>query len=472
MTDIKFGTDGWRAVMADTFTFANVGRMAQAAADYWTAHPAPATAKRVVVGYDRRFLSESFGRRVAEVFCGNGFETVLTSAPTATPAISFTVHARQAVGGVVITASHNPPTFNGFKLKSHFGGPSDAATSEAIESFLDRNPVRLQPLEDAVRGRRARVLDLLPAYFQAVKRLVDFKLIAQSKLRFAHDALFGVGAGCFERLLADTTCRVTALNAAHDVMFGGLNPEPVPANYRSCSAYLRQHPHDFCLVTDGDADRIGAMDGHGKPISTHQVICLLLRHLVLNRGGRGRVVKALNTTSMLDKMCLDYGLELLETDVGFKSICTEMLKGGVLFGAEESGSVGFAGHIPERDGILAGMMILELLAAERRSINTLLAGLEKKYGPHHYARVDIHFPIEKRAALMDYCQHHPPARLLRSPVIDMRTFDGVKYVARDSSWLMVRGSGTEPVVRIYAEGHSARDAQTLVRFGLRLTKCL
>ena len=309
-----------------------------------------------------------------------------------------------------------------------------------------------------------------PAHYAALKRLVDFKLIAKSKLRFAHDALFGVGAGCFEELLAGTTCRVTTLNGAHDVMFGGINPEPVRQNYGRSSAFLKKHPHDICLVTDGDADRVGGMDGHGNYLTTHQLICLLLHHFVVNRKGRGRVVKALNTTSMVDAMCAAYGLELTETGVGFKYIAAEMIKGGVLLGAEESGGIGFPNHIPERDGIAAGLMLLELLATERVSVNKLIANLVKQFGPHHYGRIDTQFPLEKRAELMEFLRKNPPARLLRSPLADVKTYDGVKFIAQDSSWLMLRGSGTEPILRIYAEAKSDADARKLLNDGVRLTQ--
>src|SRR5207302_867681 len=275
-----------------------------------------------------------------------------------------------------------------------------------------------------------------------------------SRLRFAHEALFGVGAGCFDQLLAGTTCKVTTLNGAHDPLFGGINPEPIEKNYARSSAYLKKHPHDICLVTDGDADRVGAMDGRGNYLSTHQLICLLLQHLVVNRKGRGRVVKALTTTSMVDKMCAEYGLELTETGVGFKYIAAEMIKGGVLLGAEESGGIGFPGHIPERDGIAAGLMTLELLATERAPVTKLAANLEKQFGPHRYGRIDTHFPLEKRDALMEFCAKSPPPSLLRSPVVDVKTYDGVKFVAQDGSWLMLRGSGTEPILRIYAEAAS------------------
>ncbi len=470
MPEIKFGTDGWRAVIAEDFTFANLDRVAQATADYWNAHSIAGTEKKVVVGYDRRFLSDQFARRVAEVFAGNGFQVTLTSAPTPTPAVSFAVKAQHAIGGVMITASHNPPAFNGFKLKAHYGGSADSIICEGVEKLVDKNSVHAMASGVGKKTKQILIKDIRPAHYAAVKKLVNFNLIAKSKLRFAHDALFGVGAGCFDELLAGTTCRVTTLNGNHDPNFGGINPEPIAKNYIKSAAWLKKHPHDICLVTDGDADRVGGMDGRGNYLTTHQLICLLLHHFIVNRHGRGRVIKALTTTSMVDKMCATYGLELVETGVGFKYICAEMLQGNFLLGFEESGGIGFPGHIPERDGIAAGMMLLELLATERKSVNQLLKNLEKQFGPHRYARIDAHFPLEKRAALMAFCKNNPPSKLLRSPIAEVKSYDGVKFVAQDGSWLMLRGSGTEPILRIYAEGKSDSDAQQLLKRGVSLTK--
>ena len=470
MGQIKFGTDGWRAIIADDFTFRNVERVAQATADYWNSHPVDGTDRQAVVGYDRRFLSDQFARCVAEVLAGNGFSVTLTSEPTPTPAVSLAVKTHRAIGGVMITASHNPPAFNGFKLKTHYGGSAEPLVCQGVEALLDRPPVRAGLPADALKQKRILIKSIRSVHYAAVKRLVDFPLIANSRLRVAHDALFGVGAGCFDELLAGTTCKVTTLNAEHNPSFGGLNPEPIPRNYGPSAAFLRRHPHDICLVTDGDADRIGGMDGRGNPLSTHQLICLLLHHFIVNRKGRGRVVKALTTTSMVDRMCAAHGLELVETSVGFKYIAAEMLKGGVLLGFEESGGIGFPGHIPERDGILAGMMLLELLATGRKSVNRLIADLEKQFGPHRYARIDAHFALEKRAALMDFCRNHPPPRLLRSPLTEVKSFDGVKFIAADGSWLMLRGSGTEPILRIYAEAGSDAAAERLLQLGVKLTR--
>jgi phosphomannomutase len=473
---ITFGTDGWRAVIAEDFTFANVARVAQAAADYWKSevqNPGSEISGRelkVVVGFDRRFFSDGFARTTAEILAGNGFYVVLTPDPTPTPSVSFAVKAQRAVGGVMITASHNPPIFNGFKLKSCYGGSSDPETCQAVEGFVDRSPIQTIKFEQAVDDGRISVEDVRPAHFAALRKLVDFKLVAKSKLRFAHDALYGVGAGCFEKLLARTSCKVTTLNTEHDVLFGGINPEPIDKNYARSQKFLRRHPHDICLVTDGDADRVGGMTGRGGALTTHQIICLLLRHLILNRKGRGRVIKALTTTSMVDKICAAYALPLVETGVGFKYICAEMLKGDVLLGAEESGGIGFPGHIPERDGLAAGLMLLELLATGHVSVDRLLAQLEKQFGPHRYGRIDAHYPLEQRPGLMEFLKNNPPTKLLRSPLTGMKTFDGVKFIAGDSSWLMLRGSGTEPILRIYAEAGSNTDVRKLLEFGMKLAR--
>jgi len=404
------------------------------------------------------------------VLAGNGLGVVLTDRPTPTPAVSLAVRDLGAVGGVMITASHNPPAFNGFKVKAWFGGSADPAICQAIEKQLDQSPVKVRPLAEAIREGRVRRRDIRPAHYRAIKKLVDFSLIAGSRLRFAHEALFGVGAGCFDELLAGTTCKVTTLNGAHDPNFGGINPEPVERNYAASQRYLSRHPHDLCLVTDGDADRVGGMDGRGRYLSTHQLICLLLHHFVKNRGATGRVIKALTTTSMVDRMCERFGLELVETGVGFKYICAEMLKGNVLLGFEESGGIGFPGHIPERDGILAGLMLLEMLATEQKPLNRLLAQLEREYGRHRYGRIDTHFPLEKRAALMEFCAKNPPHRLLSSPLRDVKSYDGVKYIAANGSWLMLRGSGTEPILRIYAESASDEESRRLLQLGVAITR--
>jgi alpha-D-glucose phosphate-specific phosphoglucomutase len=470
MSQIKFGTDGWRAVTADAFTFDNLDRVAQATADFWKRNPVSGTDAKVVIGYDRRFLADQFAARSAEILAGNGFQVILTDAPTPTPAVSYEVKRNKAVGGIMLTASHNPPIFNGFKIKAHYGGSADPAICRGIESRIDRSRLKSIPLASGKKDKTIQIRSLLPSYLSVLKKRVDFPLISKSKLRFAHDALFGVGAGMFDELLKNTQCRVTTLNGQNNPGFGGINPEPILSNYGLSQAYLKKNPHDVCLVTDGDADRVGGMDGRGNYLSAHQIICLLLFHLIHNRKMSGRVVKALTTSSMVDKLCDYYGMELVETGVGFKYICEEMLKGDVLLGAEESGGIGFKGHIPERDGILAGLMLLELLAVSQKSIRQLCAKLTRRFGPHCYGRIDTRYPLEKRGELMEFCRDSPPDKLNRSPIETIKTFDGVKYIARDGSWLMIRGSGTEPILRIYAETTSDTGVEKLLKQGVRLIR--
>jgi phosphomannomutase len=459
---IRFGTDGWRAVIGEEFTFANVRRVAQATADFFRRRHTRKTRKLIVVGYDRRFLSNEFAEAVAEVLTGNGYEVVLSDSPVPTPAVSWLVPKLKGRAGVMITASHNPGRFNGIKIKLHHGGPADSDICQAVESLLGKTAVKSISFERAHQRKLLRIQDFRPRYFKALRGMVDFKLIAKSGLDFAHEALFGVGAGCFEQLLEGTSCRVRTFNGEHDPNFGGLNPEPIERNYTRSRAALQKQPADFCLATDGDADRIGGMDGRGNALTTHQIICLLLHHFLKNRKGQGRVVKALTTTSMVDVICDRHDLPLTVTGVGFKHICQEMLKGDVLLGVEESGGIGFPGHVPERDGILAGLMMLELLATERKPLTKILAELTHEYGLFEYGRIDAHYPLEKRAALMQTAAEKPPANLLGAPVERTQTFDGVKYTARNGCWLMLRGSGTEPIIRIYAEAPTVSGVEKLL----------
>ena len=467
MNAIRFGTDGWRGIIADDFTFANVARVAQATADHWAGEAAAHRRRLAVVGYDRRFLSPEFARLTAEVLAGNGFEVVLTPVPTPTPAVSLAVKRLQAAGGVMITASHNPAVFNGFKLKAWFGGSADPAICQAVEARLDQSPVRRVSFADAVDAGRIRLRDLRPAHYRAIRRLVDFDRVAAARLRVAHDAMWGVGAGCFEALMDRTRCRVTTLRSEHDPLFGGIRPEPIPRFYGTTTAWLRRHPHDVCLVSDGDADRLGALDERGRPLTAHQVIALVLWHLVAHRGERGTVLKSLNTTSLVDRIAAAYGSPVAVTGIGFKLIGARLLEPGVLVGLEESGSIGFPSHIPERDGLAAGLILLELLARERRPVSVILAGLEREFGTHRYARLDLTLPASRGAEVVERLRREPPARLLRSPVVEVQDFDGVKFTARDRSWLMLRGSGTEPVLRVYAEASTQAAADRLARTGAR-----
>ena len=291
-SSVRFGTDGWRAVIGEDFTFKNVQLVAQATADYFLRRQTRTTKKLIVIGFDRRFLSNEFAEAVAEVLVGNGYKVILSDSPVPTPAVSWLVAKLKGRAGVMVTASHNPARFNGIKLKLHHGGPADSDTCRDIETLIGQRPVKKVLHEKARAKKLLKVQNFKARYFNALRKMVDFKRIATSGLRFAHDALYGVGAGCFEELLEETNCEVRTFNAEHDPNFGGICPEPIERNYASSRAALQTEPADFCLVTDGDADRIGGMDGRGNALTTHQIICLLLEHFLKNRQGSGRVVKA------------------------------------------------------------------------------------------------------------------------------------------------------------------------------------
>lgn len=471
---IKFGTDGWRAVISDQFTFENVRLVAQAIADYWkdaTLH-APRPTLHAVVGYDRRFLSDRYAQLVAEVFAGNGIQTILTDQATPTPAVSYAVRDRKLVGGVMITASHNPPQFNGIKIKAHYAGSADAGITKQVEAQLRRNPVKSVNLEEAGKNGSIKVEDVKKPFIERIKDYVEFKRIADSGLHVAADPMYGAAGTIFEEILAGTKCKVHTLHADHNPLFGGVNPEPMPQNLRESMRLLTQQPADICIVNDGDADRLAAIDDKAGYISTHYVFAFLLRHFAQNRKGKGIVVKALTSSSLIDKMCKKWGIELKETPVGFKWIAEWMLKANVLIGGEESGGLGFQGHIPERDGILAGLLLLELMATEGKKPSEIKAELDKEFGPHFYDRIDPHYPLEKIPSLMEHVKKNPPKDLAGSSFERLTHYDGVKMYAKDGSWLMIRGSGTEPIIRIYAESDSPERVKKLIRQGQEIASRL
>lgn len=463
---IKFGTDGWRAVIADQFTFENVRIVAQAIADYWK-QAESGEQKAAIVGYDRRFMSDTYARLVAEVFAANDIHTILTSEPTPTPSVSYAVKDRNLIGGVVITASHNPPEFNGMKIKSRYAGSADHSITKAVESNLGKTPIRSEKCDDARMRGAIQVENVTRRYIERIKNYVDFNLIAKSGLHVAADCMHGAAGTIFEEMFTGTRCKVRTLHAEHNPLFGGVNPEPMPQNLVETCRLLKTQPADICIVNDGDADRLAAMNDQGDYISTHYVFALLLRHFVRNRKSKGIVIKSLTTTSLIDKMCAKWGIELKETPVGFKYICDWMIKpdANVLIGGEESGGIGFQGHIPERDGILAGMLLLELLATEQKKLSDIIADINREFGAHFYSRIDPHYPLEKIPSLLEDVKTRPPKDMAGSPFERLTHYDGVKMYAKDGSWLMIRGSGTEPIIRIYAESNSPERVQKLISQG-------
>jgi phosphomannomutase len=447
---IKFGTDGWRGVIADDFTFENVRRVAQATADYWNAQSLP---KRAIVGYDNRFLSENFARLVGEVLAGNGIEALYPPVAVPTPAVSYAVRDRKLCGAVMITASHNPPQFNGYKLKADFAGPATPEICHEVEALVDASPVR--------RGDKIQPYDPRPAHIAVVKKMVDLKAIKRAKLRPAIDSMHGCGGRELEKLVGGTTIR-----AERDPFFGGVNPEPNGKNLGALCAAVKKLRADIGLATDGDADRLGIVDEKGRYVSIQLVFAMLLLHLLRNRNERGEVVvKSGNSTVLIERICQAYGIRCVEVAVGFKHICQQMREHDVLIGGEESGGIGFRGHIPERDGMLANLMLMEMLAVTGKPLTKIMAELQKEFGASAYDRIDMHYPLENRERLMAHLAANPPGKLLGSAVREVKSYDGVKYIAADDSWLMFRTSGTEPIIRIYSEATSAAKVKKLLELG-------
>ena len=452
-TKIKFGTDGWRGIIADDFTFENVRRVAQATADYWNAQPLP---KKTIVGYDLRFFSEVYARLTAEVLAANGIETLYAPTAAPTPAVSFAVRDQKLCGAVMITASHNPPQFNGYKIKADFAGSATPEICAAIEERIDATPVKSVKFEDHVK-----LFDPRPAHVAFIKKMVDLKAIKRAKLRPIFDSMHGAGGRVLEELAGGTTIR-----SERDVLFGGVNPEPTAKNLGALMKAVKAAGADLGLATDGDADRLGIVDDRGRYVSIQLVFAVLLLHVLRNRQERqGVVVKSGNCTVLINRICAAHGLQCVEVPVGFKWICEQMRTQDVLMGGEESGGLGFHGHIPERDGMLANLMLLEALAMTGKRMSELLAEVTKEFGRSVYDRIDMHFPLEKRHELIAHLGQNPPAKLAGVALREVKTYDGVKYIATDDSWLMFRTSGTEPIIRIYSEAGSTAKVKQLLEWG-------
>mgnify|MGYP006292828763 CR=1 FL=1 len=466
---IRFGTDGWRAVISDTFTFANLRLVAQAIADYVLedANDTP----EVVIGFDTRFLSDRYAAEVARVLAGNGVVAHLTRADTPTPAVSYAVLHKKAAAGVMITASHNAPRYNGLKLKAEFGGAALPEQAEHVEAYLERNQERarwpnVMDYQTACDQNLIRRFDPAWAYYEHLGDLIDLDLISGSELRVVADAMFGSGRKCIADMLARTRCRVVEIRGEMNPGFGGIHPEPLGHYLSALAAAIQAHHADVGLATDGDGDRLGAMDALGNFVDPHHIFSLALRHLVEERDWRGTVVKSISTTRMVDRLASRYDLPLVETPVGFNHIADHMLNDDVLIGGEESGGMSIKGHIPEGDGVLMGLLLLEIIASAQCPLHELVESVQHDVGPAHYARRDIPLrtPVTKRK-MVDRLLDEAPDDLAGESVIDVNTLDGVKYLLADDSWLLIRPSGTEPVLRVYAEGRDPGMVDTLLAYG-------
>jgi alpha-D-glucose phosphate-specific phosphoglucomutase len=467
---IKFGTDGWRAVISDTFTFANLRLVAQAVADYVMEESGNGQPE-VVVGFDTRFLSDRYAAEVARVLAGNHIVAWLTRADAPTPAISYAVRHKQATAGVMITASHNPPRYNGLKLKAAFGGAALPEQADRVEAHLLRNQEiargpNVMDYQTALDQDLIRRFDPAWAYYEHLSHLIDLDVISDGELRVVTDAMYGSGRKCIADMLARTRCRVHQIRDEMNPGFGGIHPEPIARYLSALGAAIQSYHADLGLATDGDADRIGAMDANGNFVDPHHIFALALRYLVEQRGWRGAVVKSVSTTRLVDRLAARYGLPLVETPVGFNHIADHMLNGDVLIGGEESGGISIQGHIPEGDGILMGLLLLEVVSAAGVPLHELIARLQADVGPACYARRDmlLRRPVAK-AEMVTRLTQEPPAALGGQTVREVETVDGVKYLLADDSWLLIRPSGTEPVLRVYAEAPSAEMVGELLAYG-------
>jgi phosphomannomutase len=464
---IRFGTDGWRAVISDSFTFDNLRIVAQAvadavASDHWDKSsngggtPDP---KKIVIGFDTRFLSDRFAGEMARVLAANGFKVLLTQSDAPTPAISYSVKNLGAIAGVMITASHNAPRYNGVKLKGAFGGSALSEQCRRVEVYINDN-------EEQARG--PNLMD-----YKHLRTLINSDIIAENPQRFVVDAMYGSGRGVIKAFLQGTGCEIAEIRGEMNPGFGGVHPEPITKYLGALASAVSSGMGNFGVVTDGDADRIGAMDGRGNFVDPHKIMALSLKYLVEKRGWTGAVVRTVSTTRMIDRLAKRYGLTLYETPVGFNHIADYMMKEDILIGGEESGGISFKGHIPEGDGPLMGLLLVEMIAAGRKSLVEMVDDLLADVGPAHYERVDMRLsrPVEK-AEMTDFLTKQAPKEIGGQGVSEVSQRDGVKYVMADDSWLLIRPSGTEPVLRVYAEGRTPEMVKALMGYGKQVAESI
>jgi alpha-D-glucose phosphate-specific phosphoglucomutase len=472
MTDIRFGTDGWRGRIAEDYTFANVRRCAQGFASYMLAHGKGG--ETLVVGYDRRFSGEYFAAAAAEVLAANGFRVLLTDGATPTPVISYSVVAHGAAGAVNITASHNPPTDNGFKVRDEHGGAIAPDGLLEIESLIpDVEGVKRIPLDEALAEGTVVRFDPAPAYLEQIDRLIDVQPIKDAGLTVLVDAMWGNGAGWFPRILEGGQTRVVEIHAERNPLFPEMQrPEPIPPNVDVGLAKVREVGADVAIINDGDADRLGIGDEHGNFVNQLQVYALLAMYFLEVRGERGAIVKTLSTTSMLEKLGKIYDVPVYQTGVGFKYVAPKMLETDALIGGEESGGYAFRGHVPERDGILAGLYILDLMVRLNKTPSQLIEHLYSQVGPHYYDRIDKRFQAEERKATRQRILDANPSTIGGLAVTGLLTTDGFKFGLADGGWLLIRFSGTEPIIRVYCETTEEDRVQPILEDGLRIAGLL
>ncbi|MFQ6066710.1 MAG: phosphoglucomutase/phosphomannomutase family protein [bacterium] len=466
MQKIKFGTDGWRGVIADNFTFANVARAAQAIADYYQTRP---DKKRgLAVGYDARFLSREFAEEVAQVFAGNGLSVVLSQEDIPTQCVSLAITRKNLAGGVIITASHNPPKFNGVKIRGSFGGSVPPETTNTIESFLDQHKPKKISLREAEKRGVLKKEDLVPGYCKKVESFLDMDLIKKAHLKVIHDPMYGTGDGFVEKILTPSNCEVTTIHHKYNPGFGGINPEPIEENLEDLKRKVIKEGADLGVATDGDADRLGIVDNEGRYLTPHQVFSLLLLYLVKEKNLRGGVVKTVSLGYQPERIAGEFNLSLDEVPVGFKYVCDKMQEKDILFGGEESGGYGFRGYLLERDGILSGLLFVEMITRIGSPLSEILNHMEDRFGASFFKRIDLAQAAMNKPEIIKKLSSSPPSTLAGIPIRQIKTIDGVKFFMKDDSWLLIRPSGTEPKVRVYAEASSQSQLDRIIQEGVKM----
>ena len=460
---VKFGTDGWRGIIADDFTFANVRVASAAIANYVLKHET--ASHGVCIGYDTRFGSKTFAKLVAEVLANAGIPVQLANAITPTPALSFAVRERGAAGGVMITSSHNPAEWNGVKYKASYGGSGKPSIIASIESYLD------QPLPSAASAAKIEEVDFNEDYIAAITKFVDLDAIKASGYKFLIDTMYGAGRGVIAGIFTKAGIPFVEIRNEINPAFPGINPEPILPHIKASQAAVVAEKCDAGFITDGDADRIGAVDENGNVVDAHKIFSILLKWLLDRKGWPGDVTRAFNTTKMLDRISAKYGRTLHEHGIGFKYVCDLMLEKDILIGGEESGGVGISKHLPERDGMLNSLLLANVMADEKKTLGQLVAALQEEFGEHQYDRIDMHITEELKQSAISRAKAGV-SDIAGMKVLRTETLDGIKFFLENpvcsgkpnaaETWLLLRASGTEPLLRVYCESCSVESvAQVL-----------
>jgi phosphomannomutase len=465
MSAVKFGTDGWRGIIADDFTYANVRVAARAIANYVLKHEEPKCG--VCIGWDTRFGSRNFARLVAEVMANAGIPVQLASEITPTPALSYAVRERKAAGGVMITSSHNPAEWNGVKYKASYGGSGRPSIMASIESYLN------EPLPDAAKKARIEEVNFNPEYVTALARFVDLEGIKRSGYKFLIDSMYGCGRGIIGSIFSRLEIPYVEIRSELNPLFPGINPEPILPHIRATQLAVVAEKCDAGLITDGDADRIGAVDENGNVVDAHKIYAVLLKWLLERKQWPGEITRAFNTTKMLDRIAAKHGRKLHEHGIGFKYVCELMLERDILIGGEESGGVGISRHLPERDGLLNALLLANVMADEQMTLGELVRALQEEFGEHQYGRIDMHIDDAlKIAAITRACELGPGDTMAGMQVLRVETMDGIKFFLENpacvgkenaaETWLLLRASGTEPLLRVYCESCSTESVTAIL----------